>query len=295
VPALDVDASVPSEQQPELHQHRKRTARRRRHRGANHAELWEGPKPEDEQRIERQVDGVRQPQHAHGNRGIARAAKDRVLQEEQHDAGISAEHHHREPRVVTEQRRLGAHKREQPARVEPAGESDDRRDDDAEREHLHGRHGGAVAILLANPPRHRRRRANAQRHRNGIHDGQHRLGETNSRHRVRAKLRDEEDVDDHEQRLHAHLEHHRNREQEHGRPHRALRVVARRSTHRFFHKLPTHNETSPPCTWGPRVIGPHDRAQERLEQDRRCRSFELQRACAQGARNACSGAKERDS
>ncbi len=105
--------------------------------------------------------------------------------------------------------RLGAHQREAGRlREERAKHAHRGRDHHAEHDHLHGRLRRAIGILLADAARHHRRRANRERHRHRVDDRQHRLGEPDRRHRVGAQLRDEEDVDDGEERLHAHLHHH---------------------------------------------------------------------------------------
>ena len=64
---------------------------------------------EDQARPEDDVDRVREPQHAHRDRGIARAAEDGVDEEEQHHGAAAAQHDARERRSGRE-----AHRRSRP-------------------------------------------------------------------------------------------------------------------------------------------------------------------------------------
>ena len=100
------------------------------------------------------------------------------------------------------------------------------RDEQAERDRLHRRARRAVGILLADAPRDRRRRAHAEAHGDRVDDGQHRLGQADGGDGVGAEARDPEDVDDGEDRLQHHLEHHRDGEQQDRAADRALGVLA---------------------------------------------------------------------
>ena len=52
---------------------------------AQDAQLGKRPEPEDQARIQTDVDGIGDPQRPHRRGGIARAAEDRVDQEQQED------------------------------------------------------------------------------------------------------------------------------------------------------------------------------------------------------------------
>ena len=84
-----------------------------------------------------------------------------------------------------------------------------------------------------------------------IQDGEDRLGEPDHRNGVGAEARHPEDVDDREHRLHRHLEHHRDREQEHRSAHAALRVVVLLARQGFAHDV----HGSPPAARGACVDG----------------------------------------
>ena len=55
-----------------------------RNRGAIYTQFRKRPKAKYQRRIQHDVDTVRDPEHAHGDRGVAGAPKDRVEEEEQH-------------------------------------------------------------------------------------------------------------------------------------------------------------------------------------------------------------------
>ena len=88
-----------------------------------------GPEAEDQQRPEHDVDRVREPQHAHRDRRVARAAEDRVDQEQHHDRDVAAEHDARVracPIAMHVGRR--AHHAEQPRREQRAEHAEHERD-----------------------------------------------------------------------------------------------------------------------------------------------------------------------
>ena len=99
-------------------------------------------------------------------------------------------------------------------RVHAAGHADDGRQHETDEQGLSGKLCRAFRVLLADPPCHERGDGHAETDRDGVqqrHDG---FGHTQRRNRVGAEARDEKDVDDREHRLHQHLEHHRDREQD---------------------------------------------------------------------------------
>src|SRR5271163_2962260 len=66
-------------------------------RRARHSELRKWPKAKDQARVQNQIEDVRDPEQAHGDRGIARSSEDRIVQKEHHDNAGAAK---RNPRVV---------------------------------------------------------------------------------------------------------------------------------------------------------------------------------------------------
>ena len=80
--AADDDAAVAARQEVQLHEHADAAAGRRRDRRAGDAESRKRAEPEDEARIEADVDRVGDPQHAHRDRRVAGAAEHGVDQEQ---------------------------------------------------------------------------------------------------------------------------------------------------------------------------------------------------------------------
>ena len=85
-PHNDASAASPEDQQ--LHDDADAAAGGRCDRGAGNAEARERTESENEARIEADVDSVRNPQHAHGDRRVTRAAKHGVDQKEHEDYAV---------------------------------------------------------------------------------------------------------------------------------------------------------------------------------------------------------------
>ncbi len=98
-----------------------------------------GPSPKMRHGSRTRLHDVREPQDAHRDRRVARAAEDRVDEEEEDDHDVPAEHHGHEPRARRDDVRPGAHEREETRREDGAEDADGNGDEDAERDRLHGR------------------------------------------------------------------------------------------------------------------------------------------------------------
>src|SRR5262245_31711168 len=72
----------------------------RRYGRSGNAELWKRTETEDEAGAKYNVERVRQPQHAHGDRSVARTAKDRIDHKQHHDRRVARQHNPREPNTV---------------------------------------------------------------------------------------------------------------------------------------------------------------------------------------------------
>ena len=79
-----------------------------------HAHLGKRPDAEDEARAEHDVDRVGEPEHAHGDRRVARAAEHGVDEEQQQDGAAAAQHHRVKRAAGPDHVVTGAHEREQP-------------------------------------------------------------------------------------------------------------------------------------------------------------------------------------
>jgi hypothetical protein len=106
---------------------------------AGDAELGERPDAEHEARPEHDVDGVGEPEHAHRDRRVARAAEQRVDDEQHDDHRLAAEHDARvpEPVAITRARAPMSASRSGAAAA-PAAPSTTR-DDEREHDRLHRR------------------------------------------------------------------------------------------------------------------------------------------------------------
>ena len=81
----------------------------RRDGRAGDAEFRERTKPENETRPKHDVERVGQPQHAHGNRCITRAPKDRIDHKQHDHRSVAAKHDARKPDAMLDYGWRGAH------------------------------------------------------------------------------------------------------------------------------------------------------------------------------------------
>ena len=95
---------------------------------------------------------------------------------------------------------------------------------------------GALAIPGANPSRDHRRDAYAQATRDCVQNCDEYFSDADCGDSVGAESRDKRDIHDRENRLHCHLEHHRNRKQSERATDRASRVVVIVVAERFAHE-----------------------------------------------------------
>jgi hypothetical protein len=84
-------------------------------------------------------------------------------------------------------------------------------DDDAEQNRLYCGPRRTVGVFLADSPRNDGHGADAQAHRHGVQQHQHRLGQGDRCHGIGAQSGDEEHIHHGEDRFETELEHHRNR------------------------------------------------------------------------------------
>ncbi len=218
MPACDVDAPAGPQQEREGVERTRAAPDGGGDRRTRHAEFGERPEAEDETGAEKDVDGVGEPEHAHGNRRVARAAEDGVDEKQHDDRGVAAEHHARVVGSLLYHTGRGSHQREQLRGERDAEDGQHYRHADADDERLRGGARSALRVVLARAARDHRRRADAEPDGERVDERQHRLGEPDGGDGVRAEPRDEEHVNHGEDALHHHLKHHRNREQHDGAP-----------------------------------------------------------------------------
>ena len=78
---------------PELIEHPDAATDVRRHGGAGHPHLGKRPPAENETRPERDIEGVCQPERAHGEHSVTGAAENRIDQKNQKHRRVTTEHH----------------------------------------------------------------------------------------------------------------------------------------------------------------------------------------------------------
>jgi hypothetical protein len=210
----------------------------RRERCADDPHLRERADAEDQARPQDDVDGVGEPEHPHRDGGVAGASEYRVDQEQHQHGAAAGEHDAGEVRADRQHFIRRPHHREQVGAERDADDEEHDRDEQPERDRLHGRPRRGLRVLLADASRHDRRRADGQPHRHGVDHHHQRLGDADGRDRRWAQVADEVDVGHQEHRLHQHLEHHRHGEQNHCPADRHLRVVLVRPTHRLAQRGP---------------------------------------------------------
>src|SRR6185436_9969996 len=110
--------------------------------GAGHAELWKWADAENQARPEDDVDRIREPQHPHRDRGIARATEDGVNEEEHHHGAASSQHDPRERRSGPKYIVARAHEREQLSSEESAVRAEDGRRTEPHEDRLDGASSG---------------------------------------------------------------------------------------------------------------------------------------------------------
>src|SRR5262249_60565352 len=84
----DRHAASPAREDPELEQDADAPPAGRRDRGSQDTQPRERPEPEDEARVQHEVDRVGEPQRPHRDRRVSRAAKDRVGQKKEQDYAV---------------------------------------------------------------------------------------------------------------------------------------------------------------------------------------------------------------
>src|SRR5713226_7378633 len=116
---------------------------------AGDAKLGERCPAEDEARVEDEVDDVGDPQQAHGDGGVTRAAEDGVVEKEKHDGAAAAEGDARVAGTDGEDLRGRAHQAKQVRRVEEKRNADGGRDRESDGDGLNARDGCAGGIFFA--------------------------------------------------------------------------------------------------------------------------------------------------
>jgi hypothetical protein len=177
-----------------------------------------GPRPK--------IESVGIDEDAKGDRGVARPAEYGVQKEQLKDCDRTAQNHGRVDGALLDNAGFGAHDPEDLGRSHGSGKCEHDRDEHAEPDRLGGGNGGALRIFLSNPARDQRRGGHAESDGDAEHDSEYGLCEANGRDGIFAQTRNEENVHQAEQRLHGHLQHHRNGQEGDGPGNADLGIVA---------------------------------------------------------------------
>jgi hypothetical protein len=148
MPGVNVHPRARPEQPAECEQCAGAAADGRGDRRTGYAELRKWTESKDQTRTERDVDGVRQPEYAHGDRRVARSAEDRVDQKQQEHRCIAAEHHSCVARADRNDLGRRAHGRQQRRRERRTDNAEAERQDETENDRLRGGTRDAVVITL---------------------------------------------------------------------------------------------------------------------------------------------------
>ena len=238
LPRKHTNAFCPLHQPVELVQHTDASPAEGSQSRARHSQPWERTPPKNQAGIENQIDDVRHPEQAHGNRRVSRATEDCVVQKQQQHGAASAQADSRVTAADRNDLRSRAHKPQELRRINQARHSDRHRNDESENDGLDRSYGCTFRILLPDAARHHGRRGKTQAHANCEYKAQHRLGESNRCHRVGSQPPHPRHVHDGKQRLEHHLQNHRHGQQENGPVQADAGEVLMRSTHRLEQRRP---------------------------------------------------------
>ncbi len=228
VPPRDRDATLSRHQPKELVADADAAPEVRRDSRANDAESMERANPEDENRREHDVEPVREPERSHRCRSITCGAEDRVLHEEEEHRDVPTEHNGRVERALACEGVTRTDRAEDLRGERCADHAEDRRNGHCRHDDVERGARSSLLILLADAACDRGRRTRREAHRHGVDERRRRLRHADDRDRARPEAGDEEDIHDCEQRLHAHFEHHRDREEDHRAPDGDGREIADR-------------------------------------------------------------------
>ena len=121
-------------------------------------------------------------------------------------------------------------------RVEEADGCNHQRHAKRQRNRLNGGHGCARGIFLPDAASDHGGGGKAEPDGNAEHQSEERFGEAHGGYSVLPEFGDKEGIDDAEQRLHSHFQHHGNCQKDNGAPERTDGVVAVRPVERILKK-----------------------------------------------------------
>jgi len=236
--AQDADAFCAAQEAIELVEHADAAAGEGCESRSGDAQFREGAPAEDKARVEDEVDDVGDPQQAHGDGGVTRAAEDGVVEKEHHDRSAAAEGDAGIAGANGNDLRGGTHQAKQVRPIKKARNADDGRDRESNGDGLNAGNGRAGWIFFADAAGDHSRGRKAKAEANGHDEAEQRFGEANGSDGVRAKAADPENVDDGEKGFQNHFHNHGNGEEENRAIEIASCEVLVRATKGFAHGAP---------------------------------------------------------
>src|SRR6266446_246998 len=236
--AKDADAFGAAEQAIELIEHANAATSERGEGRAGDAELGERSPAEDEARVQYEIDDVGDPEQAHGDSGVTRAAEDGIVEEEQHDRSAAAEGDACVAGADRNDLRGSAHQAKQIRPVKQTRKADDSGDRESNGDGLNAGNGCAYGIFFADAASDHGGGGKAEAKADGHDEAEERFGKADGGDGVRAQTADPENVNDGEEGLEHHLENHGNGEEENRAIEIAGREVLMRATQGFAYGAP---------------------------------------------------------
>ena len=173
-----------------------------------------GSQSENEDRIEDQIDDVRDPEQAHGDGRIACSAEDRVVEEEHDDRAATAERDARVAGASGDDGGRSSHQAEEVRGFDAGRNSERRGNEEPEHDGLNGGDGGVFRIFLADAARHHRGGGQGNAEADGEDQSENRLGQSDGGDGIGAEPPDPEGIDHGKERFEHHLQHHGDGEQQ---------------------------------------------------------------------------------
>ena len=183
------------------------------HPGAQHTHFRERTISKNQQRVQHDIDPVRQPQCAHGRGRIACPAKNTVEHPQQQNRQVGGEHQAHIPFPRLCYFGIFGHEQQDILGINKAWYGNQQRQDHSNQDSLSAGNGRRFSPALADPPRHRGRSCSAQTDCNRVDQRQHRLRKPHRRHGLIADSGHEKSIYHGKQRLHHHFQNHRDGQQ----------------------------------------------------------------------------------
>jgi hypothetical protein len=212
----ELEPATAIEQVPELVKDTDTSADRRCPCRARDAHFRERAETEDQAGIENNIESVRQHEGAQCDRSVACPAERSIEEKQVDDAGGPAKQYGCKPGTCLDNAFAGAHETQHVRSIESTWNAYQQRQARTDPDCLPGDSCSCFPFTGADAPRHHGSNTHAEADGNRIQHGNECLGNADRGDRIGTETRHKGDVDDSEDRLHRHFEHHRDRQQSQG-------------------------------------------------------------------------------